>query len=851
VLKATLKGIAAHKLRLALTALAVILGVSFVAGTYVLTDTISNTFTELFQTTTKGTDVAVRSRAAISSPDQGGFQTRDPMPQALVEQVAAVDGVKAAEGSVSGFAQFIGKDGKPVTTGGAPTLGVSISSVPELRGATELRSGRYPSGPGEVAMDAATARKHKFAAGDRVKVLLQGPARTFTLVGTIGFGQADNLAGATLAGFDLATAQQVLDRQGKYDEIDVVAAPGVSQEALRDRVAAAIDPRYEALTGKQLAKESADSISKGLGRFLSTALLAFAGVALFVGAFIIFNTFSIIVAQRTRELALLRCLGASRRQVLTSVLTESAVVGVVASVVGLGLGVLVAQGLRALLKAFGADLPTSATQVLPRTVVVALVVGVGVTVLSSVVPALKATRVPPVAALREEAAVAPARSGRRRTVVGVLVTGLGVALLLLGLFKDAGNRLANVGAGALVIFLGIAVLSPLVARPLARLIGWPFASAFREPGKLARQNAMRNPRRTASTAAALMIGLALVTFVSIFAASIKASATQVLDKSVAADYILNTKQFQPFSTQVAERLAKLPELEAVAATRVGPFKLHGQTKTLTAADPTAYARVVRTETTAGSLSDLAGPAGGLAVKDTVAKANGWKLGTSVPMEFLSTGVQQVPVRAIYKDNNVNGDYLLPLSLYQRNFSTQADQQVLAKAAPGVSPDASRAAIDRVLADFPNVEVRDQAEYKAEQARQIDQLLGLVSALLGLAILIALFGIVNTLALSIFERVRELGLLRAIGMTRGQLRRMVRWEAVIIAVLGAVLGLAVGAFFGWAMVRALAKQGISEFAVPVGQLVGYVLAAGVAGVLAAVLPGRRAAKVDMLRAITTE
>ena len=572
-------------------------------------------------------------------------------------------------------------------------------------------------------------------------------------------------------------------------------------------------------------------------------------MALFVGAFIIFNTFSIIVAQRTRELALLRCLGASRRQVMASVLTESAVVGVIASLVGLGLGVAVATGLRALLKAFGAELPSSATQFLPRTVIVSLLVGVGITVLSSIMPALKATRVPPVAALREEAAVAPARSGRRRTILGTIVTGLGVALLLLGLFNDAGNRLVNVGVGAVVIFLGVAVLSPLIARPLARLIGWPFARTFREPGKLARQNAMRNPRRTASTAAALMIGLALVTFVSIFAASIKASATQVLDKSVAADYILNTEQFRPFSTQVAERLARQPELGAVTAARVGPFKLKGQTKRLTAVDPAAYAEVVRTETTAGSITDLS--TGGLAVKDTVAKANGWKLGTTVPMEFLTTGVQQVPIRAIYKDNSVNGDYLVPLSLYQSNFSQQADQQVLAKAAPGVSPDASRAAIDRVLADFPNVQVRDQAEYKADQARQIDQLLGLVSALLGLAILIALFGIVNTLALSIFERVRELGLLRAIGMTRGQLRRMVRWEAVIIAILGAVLGLGVGAFFGWAMVRALNSQGITEFSIPAGQLVGYVLAAGVAGILAAVLPGRRAARVDMLRAITTE
>jgi putative ABC transport system permease protein len=393
------------------------------------------------------------------------------------------------------------------------------------------------------------------------------------------------------------------------------------------------------------------------------------------------------------------------------------------------------------------------------------------------------------------------------------------------------------------------VLSPLFARPLAQLIGWPIARAFREPGKLARLNAMRNPRRTASTAAALMIGLALVTFVSILAASVKASATATLDRSVAADYILTTETFTGFSPELAKQLSQQPELDAVVALRAGAWKLRGPTKQLLAADPAAYDQVVRTETTAGALADLSG--GGLAVKDTVAQTEGWKVGDNVPMEFLGRGVQQVPLKAIYKDNGLNGDFFLSLRDYERFYDNQADQQVLVKAKPGVAPADSRAAIERILTNFPNVQVRDQAEFKAEQARQIDQLLALVSALLGLAILIALFGIVNTLALSIFERVRELGLLRAVGATRGQLRRMIRWEAVIIAVLGAVFGLVVGSFFGWAVVRALRDLGITEFSVPAGQLVGYVLAAAVAGILAAILPGRRAAKVDMLRAIAAQ
>jgi len=396
----------------------------------------------------------------------------------------------------------------------------------------------------------------------------------------------------------------------------------------------------------------------------------------------------------------------------------------------------------------------------------------------------------------------------------------------------------------------VAILSPLIARPLARVIGWPFARAFRLPGNLARQNAMRNPRRTASTAAALMIGLALVAFVSVFAASIKASTNKILDESVSADYILQvTNTFQPFTPDVASRLAQQPEVQAVAGVRLGAWKLNGANKALYGIDPVAYQQVVRTEVTAGSLDDLAG--GGLAVKDTVATANGWTVGESAPMEFPRGGLQQVPVKAIYKDNSLNRDYLLSLADYQRDYADQQDFLVYVKARPGIAPAASRAAVDRVVADFPNITVQDQAEYKAENARQINQLLLLFYVLLALAVIIALFGIVNTLALSIFERIRELGLLRAVGATRAQLRSMIRWEAVIIAVLGAVLGLVVGVFFGWTVVRASRGIGITEFTLPAGQLLIFVVGAGLAGILAAILPGRRAAKVDMLRAITTE
>jgi putative ABC transport system permease protein len=845
--KATLKGLLAHKFRLAATALAIVLGVSFVAGTYVLTDTINATFTNLFDEVTQGIDVAVRSRDVFTG--QMG-EVRDPIPEEVLNEVKAVDGVKVAEGSVTGFAQFVDKDGKPVTTGGAPTLGVSISSAPELQAGTTVRSGRLPSGPNEMVVDAQTADKHGFAVGDRVKVLLQGPARTFTVSGIIGFGEAGNLGGATLAGFTLPTAQEVLNREGRFDEIDVVAAEGTTPEQLRDRVRAVLDPRYEVLTGEELSAAQAAAINDTFGRFLSTALLSFAFVALLVGAFLIFNTFTIIVAQRTRELALLRCLGASRRQVMTSVLLESLIVAVVASLVGLGLGVLIANGLKALLTGIlNFDLPTTGTVFLWRTVIVSLAVGIVVTVLAALLPARKATRVPPVAALQPETAFAPTHFRKRRIVLGVLVTLVGVALLLAGLFQNEGNRLVNVGSGAVIVFFGVAILSPLIARPLARLIGWPFAKAFRLPGTLARENAMRNPRRTASTAAALMIGLALVTFVSIFAASIKASTTETLDRTIAADYILQNDTFTPFSPDLATRLADQPELAAVVGVRLGAFKLNGATKQLIGIDPAAYDRVVKTEVLSGSIADL--QSGGLAVKEDVAEANGWTVGERVALQFPRGGTQQVTVKAIYKDNSVNGDYLLSLADYERFYADQADSQILVQAAPGTTPAASRAAIDRVLVDFPNVTVRDQAEYKAETARQIDQVVNLFYALLALAVVIALFGIVNTLGLSIFERIRELGLLRAIGATRRQVRSMIRWEAVIIAVLGAVLGLAVGVFFGWTIVRALRSVGITEFALPGGQLVIFVVFAALAGILAAVLPGRRAARIDVLRAITTE
>jgi putative ABC transport system permease protein len=844
--KVVFRGLSAHKLRLALTALAIVLGVGFVAGTFVLTDTINRTFTDLFEQTTKGIDVAVRTGATFPG---GGNPQRAPMPASVLDQVQAVPGALHAEGSVAGYAQFVGKNGKPVTTGGAPTLGISLSTAPQLQAGATLREGARPNGPGQVAIDAHTAKQQDFHVGDRIRILLQGPPQEFTVTGILGFGQVDNLAGATLAGFDLATAQQVLNRQGLFDEIDVVAAPGVTPQVLRDRISSALGPSYEALTGADLAKDTAKAVGQFVG-FINYALLAFAFVALLVGSFIIVNTYSIILAQRSRELALLRCIGASQRQVLGSVLAEALVVGALASVVGLAVGVLVAIGLKAAFAATGADLPSTSLVIESRTILVGLGVGILVTLIASLLPAIKATRVPPVAALRQEAAAVP-RVSWRRIALGALFTVAGIGLLLLGLFAAQGNRLLNVATGAVVVFIGVGVLSPLIARPLAWLLGWPFARWAGQPGELARDNAMRSPRRTASTAAALMIGLALVSFVTIFAASAKVSVTKVLDQTVAADYILTPPSNSGFgfSPEVVTRLAGQPEIESATGIRVGVFKLDGTAQQLFGIDADSYDRTVRTDVVAGHLTDLS--SGGVAVRQDIAQQHGWSVGGIVPMEFPVGGTEPEPIRAIYKDNQLNGPYLLGLTGYAQHYADQLDVIALVRVKPGVSPDASLAAVNRAVADFPSVQVRDQAQFKQDQANQINQVLVLFYLLLALAVVIAFIGIINTLALSVLERIREIGLLRALGMTRGQLRAMIRWEAIIIAVFGALLGLVVGVFFGWTTVRALHSQGITDFSLPLATLLEFVVFAAIAGILAAVFPGRRASRTDILKAIATE
>ena len=826
------------------------LGVGFVAGTFVLTDTMNKAFSDLFTQVSSGSDIIVRAEAAFTpsqlGPGGGGGDERKPVPESVLSAVEGVPGVSDAAGSVTGYAQMIDPaTGDAIGGVGPPTLGVNWSDSPTSP--LSLRQGQPPAGPTDVAIDAATATKFDLSVGDTITILFQGPPQEFTISGTLGFGEADNLAGATLAAFDTSTAQKVLDKEGEFDQIDVVAAAGTSVADLRSSIQSVLPKGVEAVRSSDVADEQAKQLQEALG-FFRTALLVFAFIALFVGAFIIFNTFSIIVAQRTREMALLRAIGASRRQVMTSVVIEAFVTGLIASALGLLAGIGIAIALKGLLSAFGIDLPSTTLQLEPRTVVVAFVVGTVVTVVSSIFPARRAARVAPVQALRESADSASG-SLRRRLIIGLILTAAAVAALLYGLFGNASNAGSLIGLGAAATFVGIAILLPLGARPLAAGIGAPIRRLGIQ-GKLGRENAMRNPRRTASTASALMIGLGLVAMVTVLASSLKASLDLTLEKALKADLVLTTSSQTPFSPDVAESVRAVDGVAAVSQFRQGGFRVKGQTAFLTAVDPATIGDVATLELSSEAIQGLED--GKIVVLDDVMKDEGWTVGDTIPTEFATVGKAPLVIGGTFSENSLIGtNYVVSLDTYERYFQQQLDAFVMVKLEPGADATAVTASVVAATKGFGNVEVQDQTAFRDQQAGFIDQLVGLISALLAFAILIALFGIVNTLGLSIFERTRELGLLRAVGMSRKQVKRMIRWESVIIAIIGALLGVVIGVFFGFALQQALASEGVTELVIPVGTLVVYVIFAALAGVLAAIWPARRAAKLDVLESISYE
>jgi len=844
--KATLKGLLAHKLRLALTAVAIVLGVTFVSGTFVLTDTLHNTFTTLFSGIYQHIDFEVRGKAVFTG--QAGTAVRNPIPQSIAQSVRGVPGVAAAEGTVTGFAQLIAPDGKAVTTSGAPTIGLSFNPVSQLS-ALHIRNGSPPTTPNEVAIDASTAAKYHFHIGGRVRVLFVGPPHTFTLSGIVRFGTANNLAGATLAAFDLPTAQKLFDRVGQYDAVDVLAKSGENLTQLKAAIARVLPPKVEVVTGQTVANESTNSINQALS-FFSTALLVFAFISLFVGAFTIFNTFSIIVGQRTRELALLRILGASRRQIFRSVLMEASIVGLIASIIGLALGVAAAAGLEALLNGFGFGLPSGSLVFEARTAIVALIVGVGVTVVSAISPARRAVRIPPVAALSEHD-VGTAESSRRRIIVGSALGVLGIIGLTRGLTAPA---IQLVGLGAVAIFIAIGMLAPLVARPMASVIGRPLAAILGISGKLGRENSMRSPRRTAQTAAALLVGLALVSTIAVFGASVSQSTTSSVDEAISANYIISSSSSGggngEISDSTASAVAHVPGVTAASTVYTGEFKFRDGLQNLTAISPVHLGDtiILRMSNGAGAPALAAGE---LLVDSATANSDHLTVGSVVPVTYALTGNSHMRIGGIYKPNSLLGSYLISDQFYRTHYDNPLPIAVLVRTATTAATTSEKAALTSALRAYPNLRIETQAEFEKRQQKQVNQLLGLIYALLALAVLIALIGIVNTLMLSVFERTHEIGLLRAVGMRRRQVRLMIRSEAVILSLFGAIIGVLVGTGLGVAFAASLKNQGITDIVVPEARLIVFLIISAFLGLGAASWPARRAARLDVLAAIASQ
>ena len=843
MLKLARKSVLAHKRRLIGTSLSVIIGIAFLAGTLVFTDTIKKNFDDLFANVFRNTDVYVRSNQSIEA--QFGQTQRPRIPDTLVAQVGAVPGITEASGTVQGYARIIGKDGKPIgTDNGPPNFGGEYT--PGTLSPWSIVEGRAPQGNNEVVLDRASFNNGKFALGDQVTVISQGGSKDFTLVGTVRFGDTDSPGGATFALFDLPTAQAFIGQPGQVDAVLGKGDGSVSQSELAARVQQALNqPDIETLTGAQITKENQSDIEDALA-FFNILLLVFAGIALFVSIFIIYNTFSIIVAQRQRETALLRAVGASRRQVIGSLMAEAIVIGIVASLIGFAAGIGVSALLKALLAAFGIDIPAGGVVVLPRTLIVALIVGVFVTLISAILPAIRASRTPPVAAMRD-VALDSSGTSKSRLLWGIVLVVIGIALTAFGLTGE----LPALGVGVALIFIGVFVLGPLVARPFARVIGAPLPRIKGISGRLAQENAMRNPKRTARTAAALMMGVALVAGISVLAASVKASVRDIFEKQFTGDFVVNTNTqgFGGLPLSVAQQLNQQPELAAAAGVQVGMVKVGDSDETVSVIDPTVAGKVFDLQFVAGNMTDLNDTS--VLVSKSRADRDNLQVGSTVTMQLLNGTQVPLTVAGIYKKDELAGPYSVTTGLYAQSGADQFDFSVFVKKAEGVSDADAQAAIERVTNAYPNAKVQSRAQYIDEQAKQIDTFVNLIYGLLALAVLIAAFGIANTLSLSVYERTRELGLIRAVGATRRQVRSTVRWESVITALLGAVQGIIIGILLGYAVTLALSSEGLKKFTLPIGALIVILIIAMLIGVVAAIRPARRAARLDVLRAVTVE
>jgi putative ABC transport system permease protein len=835
--------IRAKKIRFLLTGVAVMLGVAFMTGTLVLTDTIEQSYDAVATNVYKSTDALVRSDRHVQGDN--GDASRGTVSTALLARVRAVPGVQAAEGQQLGIASLVRRDGTllDANRNRAIPIGTAWPSTPALN-PMELVTGRAPRAPDEIVIDRASQRTGHFHVGDTVSVVSQAGTLPYRLAGVATYAGRDSAAGAEVVAFTPETAATVLGTPGRVTAIQVVATPGVTQHELASSLRDALHGRgVEVLTGAAAVRDAQKTAGASL-QFMDMFLMTFAIVALIVGSFVIYNTFSITVAQRTQETALLRAIGARRRQVTRAVLVEAFLTGIVASAAGVALGLAAAEGLRELLTAFGLELPSSASVVTPASLITAASVGVAVTVVAAHLPARRAAKVPPIAALRDAAVDHSSTSGRRAVVGTLLAAAVGYAI---GTGLDA-HEIGRVGMGAAAVFVALIVLGPVIARPLSRTLGVALPRLRGMPGTLARENASRNPRRTASAASALMIGIALVAFMTVFASTAKASLATSLDKAMTADWIVETQfGMGGMSPDVVRRVDALPETGAVTALRYLSTEVAGAAKEASAVDPTTAGRTIDFDLRAGSIAGLGAP-GTVAVQAAEAKARHLHVGDTMTMAFAETGAQRLRVVALYGTKEPMAPYTLSIATADANVSRHVDDHALVNTALGYSTAQARVAITQAIADSPNATLLTRAEFNDDTAHRIDQVLNLVDVLLGMALVIALFGIANTLALSVYERTREFGLLRAVGMARRQVRATVRWESVLIALLGTVLGTGLGLGLSWALIRSSTGTALAQYRVPAGELAVIIAVAAVAAVLAAALPARRAARLDVLRAI---
>jgi len=853
VIKFALKGLLGRKLRTALTAIAIVLGVAMVSGTYVLTDSIDKAFDSIFNDSRRGSDAVIAGKAAFDLTDGGGSEAPT-LEESLLSKVRALPEVQLAEGGVdSETTILIDKDGKAIV-GNAPSIGFSIARGDSPFNPLRLVEGRWP-GQNEIVIDEATAEKKGFRVGDTIGVQSEGPVQQYRISGIIRFGESLSTIGdATLAGLDLPTAQRLYGKEGRLDEIAVASNPNVTPEQLLAAIDGVIPATAQVRTGERQASEDAAETNEFI-TFLQGFLLAFAGIALFVGSFVIANSLGITIAQRTREFATIRTIGASRRQVLGSIVLESLVVGILASVAGLFLGLGLAKLLFALFKAVGFTLPNSGLIFQTRTVVVALLVGTVVTLLASLRPAVRATRVPPIAAVREGATLPESRFARFRTVGSTLLTALGFAALLFGLFApDLGTTgvLVWLGLGALLVFFGVSLLSVRFIRPLAAALGWPATRIGGAAGTLARDNARRNPQRTASTAAALMIGLALVTLVAVLAAGITTTFRgAVEDLWEDADYALTSQNnFTPIPASVAERVAELPGVIGVGNVRTGEAQAFGEEFFATAVNPVT-STIFNMTWTEGSNEVLAALGDdGAFVDDGYAADHNLRIGSPVAVTFANGEKDSYRIEGIF-DPPPGGSPFGPITVstgeWDSHNANLRNLYSFVRMEGGQTPE-NEARLTEALKEFPNAKAATREKFIDNQISGLNTVLNILYVLLALSVVVSLFGIINMLVLTVFERTREIGMLRAIGMTRRQVRRMIRHESVITALIGGVLGILLGIVLGGLLV---ARVEFIEFSLPTTQLVVFAIMTVVVGILAAIFPARRAAKLDPLKALQYE